>query len=445
MPVGSIDWIVSETESNGAGLAQYNVQEIYQAQTPTSTGGGMYTSNWASGILSQQLTAMGIWTYGTLNSFIIVALPLFVFMAELMGETGLTDEVYDGVQKWLRRLPGGLGVASVAGCAGFAAASGVSAATAATMGRVAVPAMLDRGYDKKLACGTIAAGGTLGILIPPSVAMILYAHVSEESIGRLFMAGFMPGFMMATMFSLYLIGVAIFRPGMIPPVREMVTWKDRLVSLPNLLPLALLAVVVLGSMYFGIATPTEAAAIGCLQVLAMAAVRRRLNLSRVRAALMSSVETTSFILLIVAAIIVFGYLLVILNIPQELTQWVLGLGLSRWLVLWMMIGIYFILGMFIEPVSIILLTTPVFLPMIKALGFDPIWYGVLLVLNLEVALITPPVGMTVYIIAGQVERYGVTVFDVFRGIVPFVVLLLMGMALLMVFPQIALWLPSTMR
>lgn len=393
----------------------------------------------------RQIYSVGTWTYGTIDNFILIALPLFVFMAELMGTTGLTDAVYNALEKWLRRLPAGLGVASIAGCAAFAAASGVSVACAAAMGRVAIPTMLDRGYDKKLACGTIAAGGTLGILIPPSVPLILYASVSEESIGRLFMAGFIPGFMMAAIFSVYLMGVAMLRPGMIPRVTEGVSWRERLVALPTMSPLVLLVVAVLGSMYLGIATPTEAAAVGCVLVLAMAATRGRLKLSTLRPALMSTVETTTFILLIVAAIIVFGYLLGILHIPQELSRWVIELGLSRWVVLWMMIGIYFILGMFIDPVSIILLSTPVFLPIIKSLGFDPIWFGILLVLNLEVALITPPVGMNVYVIAGQVQRYGITMWDVFRGIAPFVVLLLIGMAIIMVFPQIVLWLPNTMR
>jgi tripartite ATP-independent transporter DctM subunit len=392
------------------------------------------------------LFSISTWAYGTLADFILIALPLFIFMAEVLAFTGLSDDLFDALDKWMGKLPGGLAVASVGACAAFAASSGSSTATAATMGVITIPEMLKRGYNKSFCTGAVAAGGTLGILIPPSIAMIIYGIWVEQSIGRLFVAGFIPGIITAAMMMTFIVIAAAVRPSLAPRGESTrVTWRERFIALFKVWPIVAVFLSIMGSIYFGIATPTEAAAIGVVVVLSFAAFRRKLTIRNLSEALLGAVRLSVFILVLIIGMTILAYLLTTLRIPQELSGWVVGLGLSKWGVIWAMIVTYFVMGMFLDVIGMLMLTLPIFYPIAMSLGFDPIWYGIMLVLNMEVALLTPPVGLNVYVLKGVVDPYGVRVEDIFKGVVPFVAILLISMVLLQIWPQIALWLPSTMH
>jgi tripartite ATP-independent transporter DctM subunit len=306
--------------------------------------------------------------------------------------------------------------------------------------------MIKRGYNKGFCSGAVAAGGTLGILIPPSIAMIIYGIWVEQSIGKLFMAGFIPGIITAAMMMTFIVIAAKVRPSLAPSTAsERVTWGERFIALGRVWPVVAVFLSIMGTIYFGIATPTEAAAIGVIVVLAFAAFRRKLTVNNLGRALLGAVQLSVFILVLIIGMTILAYLLTTLRIPQELSNWVVNLGLSRWGVIWAMIATYFVMGMFLDVIGMLMLTLPIFFPIAMALGFDPIWYGILLVLNMEVALLTPPVGLNVYVLKGVVDQYGVRIEDVFKGVIPFVAILLISMVLLQIWPQLALWLPATMR
>lgn len=395
---------------------------------------------------SHAVFSIATWSYGSLNDFVLIALPLFIFIAETVAFTGIGTDLFTALDKWIGRQPGGLAAASVAACAGFAAISGSSTATAATMGTITVPEMLKRNYNKSFCTGAVAAGGTLGILIPPSIPMVIYGISVEQSIGKLFLAGFIPGFVTAAMMIAFIIIVSRLRPSLAPrAAMARITWGERFIALLRVWPVVVVFLSIMVTIYMGIATPTEAAAIGAMVVLIYAAAMRRLTFKTLSGALLRTVQTTTFILILIIGMTILAYLLTTLRIPQELSRWVVDLGLSRWGVLWVIIATYFVLGMFLDVIGMLMLTLPIFFPIIVALGFDPIWFGIIVVLNLEVGLLTPPVGLNVYVLKGVVDRYGVTMADVFKGVFPFVGILLLSMVLLQLFPQLALWLPSTMR
>jgi len=380
----------------------------------------------------------------TVNSFVLTALPLFILIAELLEFTGITDDLFRAVQNWIGRLPGGLGVATVLSCAGFGAVCGSSAATAATIGKIAIPQMLSRGYDKKLATGTISTSGTLGLMIPPSLSFIVYGVMTETSIGKLFIAGIIPGLILAVFFSLYIILRCIVSPALAPRPPG-VSWRERLTSLARVWGVVLLALAILGTIYRGIATPTEAAAIGGVIVLMLAAVYRKLTFANVARALLRTTLTTGFIMLIIIGALIFAHLLAILDVPRQLSLLVERWQASPYIVLAGMGVVYFLLGMFMEGASILVLTAPLFAPIVQAMGFDLIWFGVIVTLYIELALITPPVGLNVYVIAGIAEPYGVSMEEVFRGILPYVVMVILGVVLITAFPELATWLPATMK
>ncbi len=388
------------------------------------------------------IAALGEIVFGKLNIYLLVAIPLFTLMAHFMIRGRIVDDLYGTANTLLRSLPGGLGVATVAACTIFAAISGSSVATALTIGAVAVPQMIRYGYSDKAAYGVVGGGGTLGILIPPSGPMVLYAVVADASIGQLFMAGVIPGLMIAGMFALYcmlsqgLAGAAAIKR---PPRAS--AW-EMLVAIRKSFWALSLPVFVLGGMYMGVFTATEAAAAGALAALVIATlVYRTLSLMDIWRSAMDASRTSAMIFMILAAAAVFSHLLTKMRIPQEIVALVTTYGLGQLEFLLAVMLLIFILGMFLETISIILITTPIVLPVLAALDINPIWYGVLLMINLELALITPPVGMNLFTIKAITKA---PIEKIIIGIVPYAVMLLVGLGLLLAFPQIALWLPSTM-
>lgn len=379
----------------------------------------------------------------TLNSFVLTAIPLFIFIAEVLEFTGFTEQLFNTIQKWVGKLPGGSGVATVLACAGFGAVSGSSVAAAVTFGRIALPRMLSLGYEKRLTTGTIATAGTLAIMIPPSISMIVYGALSDTSVAKLFIGGIVPGLILAGIFAVYIVTRCTLNPRLAPQ-RTEVSWGERFRSLPGIVGVMVLGLVILGSIYGGVATPTEAAAIGGMVVLIQAAVYRKLTLLNLWRALMRTALTTGLIMLIVIGAVLMGQVIALLDMARQTTLIIKGLELSPYMVLMMMGIVYILLGMFMGALEMVVLTTPLFVPIIAGLGFDPIWFGILVVLMAELALITPPVGVNVYVVAGVARPYGITMEEVFVACVPYMLLVLGFAFVLVAFPQLALWLPSRM-
>lgn len=385
---------------------------------------------------------LGELVFGKLNIYLLVAIPLFTLMAHFMIRGRVVDDLYSTANVLLRHLPGGLGIATVAACTLFAAISGSSVATALTIGAVAIPQMIRYGYRPHEAYGVVGGGGTLGILIPPSGPMVLYAVIADASIGQMFIAGIIPGLLLAGLFALYcLLSQTLRRAGRV--VRQpRASAGEMLAAVRRSLWALALPVFVLGGMYMGVFTATEAAGAGALAALLVAVlVYRSLGWRDIWQSAMDASRTTAMLFMILAAAAVFSHALTKLRIPQEIVELVTTLGLSQVEFLLAVMALIFVLGMFLETISIILITTPVVLPVLIALQINPIWYGILLMVNLELALITPPVGMNLFTIKGITRA---PIAHIMRGVVPYAVLLLGGLALLLVFPQIALWLPSTM-
>ena len=371
-------------------------------------------------------------------------MPLFILLGELMMRSGITDRMYHTLSMWLTRVPGRLLHTNIAASALFAATSGSSVATAATIGTVAIPALKSRHYDDRLCLGSLAAGGTLGILIPPSLNMIIYGVMTDTSIGRLFIAGIIPGLLLSCFFMAIIAAIAVFRPGVAPfnpddvkPIRE------RLAALPAIIPPLLVVLGVTGSIYFGLATPTEAAAVGVLVALALAAYFRRLSSAMLSKTFLSTMRTTGMVMLIIVAAFLMNFVIALLGIPQDIAGWVKSLGLGAVGVLWILLLIYLILGCFLEGLSMMITTIPITAPLVISLGVDPVWFGIFIVLVTELALITPPVGINLYVVQG-IRTDGGSIADVIIGAIPFVITLMLFTILMIYFPQIALWLPGKM-
>jgi tripartite ATP-independent transporter DctM subunit len=388
------------------------------------------------------LQVLATTSFSVTANFVLVAVPLFILMAEVVLFSGMSDDAFDAIHKWMGWMPGGLAVSSIGACAAFAAITGSSIANTVTIGLVAVPEMLNRGYDKKLAPGAVAAGGALGILIPPSIVMILYGIMAEESIGKLFFGGFVPGIITAIIFVVYIMIRCAMNPALAPKLPS-VSWRDRLGSLWKVWGVVVLALAVLGSIYTGICTPTEAAGIGAAGAFLLAIVYRKLNWTNLRAAILRTAQTTSMILIIFIGGMAFSHVMAFLEIPQNLTAWIGGLPVNRWLIMAMMNFMLLCLGCVIDPGSIVIILTPIFLPVILALGFDPVWFGVVFTMNMEMANITPPLGYNLYVMKGIVPE-DVSMADIIRGILPFVALYALTIVIVMVFPQLILWLPNQM-
>lgn len=373
------------------------------------------------------------------NEFTLTTIPLFVLLGELLLRSGVAERMYAAVALWLNRLPGGLLHANIVASTLFSATSGSSVATAATIGTVALPEVERRGYNERLFLGSLAAGGTLGILIPPSIHLILYGMMTQSSIPQLYSAALLPGLLLATIFSAIVIAVCLFRPEL-GGQQIQASWSERLRSLPSILPVIGLFVVVVGSIYAGIATPTEAASLGLLFALALAACYQRLSLRMLNEAFIATMRTTAMIMLIVMVSYFLNFILSFLGIPQALTGFVADLGLSPTGTIILFVFFFVALGCFLESLSMLVTMTPLVAPIVISLGFDPIWFGVLLTILLEVALITPPVGINLYVV--QAIRKSGGIGDVILGALPFLVAMFTLVGLLIAFPQIALWLPS---
>jgi len=378
--------------------------------------------------------------YERLSGFTLVAVPLFILMGEVIFITGIGADIFTATSRWLSGVRGSLGMASVAACAIFGALCGVSVAGAATIGKFAIPEMLKRGYDKRLASGCVAAAGGLALLIPPSVGLILYGLVAEESVGLLFIAGIVPGVILTVLMMGYIHLVGRFRPEAVGVGRETATWRERWQALLRIWPAVVLIVLVLGSIYRGIATPTEAAAVGALGAFVLAALRGQLSWPVVRRIFRESMVNTGMILMILASALAFGYVLTRLRVPQDLVVFITGADLPAGLVLVAIFALLIVMGMFMDAVSVILIATPILLPVIKAMGYDPIWFGVVMAICCEMAVITPPVGLNLFVIQG-ISPGAVTLGDVTRGALPFVGVLLVGLAICVAFPDLVLWLP----
>ncbi len=382
--------------------------------------------------------------WNTSTEFVLIAAPMFIMMGELMHRSGVSRRLFNALTPWFNWLPGRLMHTNIAAAAIFAATSGSSVATAATIGTVAIPNMKAGGYSQPLFLGTIAAGGTLGILIPPSINMIIYAVLSDTSVTSLYAAGFIPGFVLAGLFSLTVLLACLFRPAWGgPAITDTGLWAARLAGLIHLLPPLGLFLVVVGSIYAGLATPTEAAALGVMAALALAAANGGLSWATLLGAFEGTVRTTCMVMLIVIAAFFLNFVVVGIGLVKVLTDVIVGLGWPPLAVLLAIIAFYLLLGCVMETLSMMIATTAVVVPIITALGYDPVWWGVVFMILMEAALITPPIGLNLFVV--QSVRGGGPFSDICLGALPFVAAMLVMIGLLIAFPDIALWLPSVLN
>ncbi len=384
--------------------------------------------------------AMGEFVWDKSKEFILVAVPMFILLGEIMLRAGIAQRMYNAVIQWLSWLPGGLMHANIGSCAIFAASSGSSVATAATVGTVAYPEIERRNYNESLFLGTLAAGGTLGILIPPSINLILYGLLTDTSVPELYLAGIIPGAVLAGMFMLMVIAACLYRKDWGGDPVET-SWGARIRCLPDLLPPILLFVAVVGSIYGGVATPTEAASIGVCLALVIAAWRRTLSLRMLRDAFEGTMRTTAMIMLIILAAVFLNFVLGFMGATRALTDFINELGLTPMETMLIIVLMYLILGMFMETFSMMLTTVPLIFPIVVALGFDGVWFGILVTVLMEAALITPPIGVNLYVVHG-IRTSGGPFNDVSVGALPFVLVMIIMAGMLLVYPEIALWLPS---
>ncbi len=382
--------------------------------------------------------ALGELSWSTSNEFLLVAIPLFIMLGEVLLRAGFAERMYGAMSLWLSWLPGGLMHANIGASTLFAATSGSSVATAATVGTVAIPQIKRYGYNEPLFLGSIAAGGTLGILIPPSINLVIYGVLTNSSVPQLYLAGFIPGFTLAALFMLIVIVACLVKPEW-GGQRIHATWRERLVSLKHLLPPLGIFLMVVGSIYAGLATPTEAAALGVFGALILAACFRRLSFSMLREVMEGTMRSTAMIMLIVIAAGFLNFVMSATGITTALTESISGLGLSPGWMLLVVVVFYVVLGCFMETLSMMIVTIPIVAPIMVGLGYDPIWLGIVIVVLVETALITPPVGMNLFVV--QSLRKGGSMNAVILGSQPFVLALFVMVALLAVFPDLAMWLP----
>ena len=382
--------------------------------------------------------AMGEMAWATSNNFLLVAIPFFVLLGEILLRSGMAERMYGALVLWMPWLPGGLMHSNVAACAMFAATSGSSVATAATIGTVAMGEIEKRGYSERLFLGTIAAGGTLGILIPPSINMIVYGVLTETSIPKLYLAGIIPGLVLAGMFSLTVLLFCLWRPEW-GGTRTVASWEARMKALPDLVPPLVIFLAVIGSIYAGWATATESAALGVLAALGVAAWNRRLTWRALLQAFEGTMRTTAMIMAILVAAYFLNFVITSIGLTTQVNRFITSLGLSPTELLVAVIVFYVILGMFMETLSMMVATVPIIAPIMFQAGYDPIWFGILVILLMETAMITPPVGINLYVVQGLRKRGRID--DVIIGTLPFVVTLVLMMVVLSVFPDLALMLP----
>jgi tripartite ATP-independent transporter DctM subunit len=388
---------------------------------------------------TRSLGAIGNLGWNTVDSFILTSVPLFLFMGEMVLRSGLSARFYRGVAVWLSGVPGQLLHSNVVASAIFSAVCGSSVATAAAIGTVAVPEMRERGYEPRMIYGTIAAGGALGNLIPPGIAQIIYAAMVDQSVAKLFIGSAVPGALVMLLFLAYIFVAVRARPQLVPVETRPPRVGDYGRACVDVFPVVVLMVAVLGSLWFGIATPTESAALGATGAVALAAAYRGLTWAGLRDALVSTTRVTCMVLFIIVGAQVLSFALVKIGLNRAVTEWVVSLDLSRWMLFSLIVVMYVVLGMLVDGISMMVLTLPLLYPIVINAGFDPIWFGVVLTALIELGLVTPPVGMVLFVIQGI---SGASLDDVARGTLPFMVLLLVGVVLMAIFPQLVLWLPA---
>jgi C4-dicarboxylate transporter DctM subunit len=376
------------------------------------------------------------------GSYSLTVVPLFIFMGQIAFHAGISRRLYDSAYTFLGHLPGGLAMATIGACAGFAAICGSTNAAAATMATVALPEMKRYKYSPELATGTVAAGGSLGILIPPSVIFIVYGIMTEQSIGKLFVAGILPGILLSTLFIVTIYILVRLNPKMGPPGPHT-SFKEKVRSFSGVIEMLVIFGLVMGGLFKGFFTPTEAGAAGAFITLMLAVVRRQLNWKQFLVAVWESVRISCMVLVIVAGATVFGHFLAVTRIPYLLADWVAALPLPSWAIMGVIVFIYLIGGCFMDSLAMIMLTIPIFYPVALSLGYDPIWFGVVIVLITEMGVITPPVGVNVYVVSGVAKDVPLEV--IFKGVLPLLGALIVCNIILIAFPQIALFLPGLMR
>jgi tripartite ATP-independent transporter DctM subunit len=382
--------------------------------------------------------AIGEVAWATSNNFLLVAIPFFVLLGEILLRSGIAERMYNALVLWVPWLPGGLMHSNIAACAMFAATSGSSVATAATIGTVAMGEIKKHGYSERLFLGTIAAGGTLGILIPPSINMIVYGVLTDSSIPKLYLAGIVPGLVLASLFSLTVLIACLLRPSL-GGRRTSVTWAARIRALPDLIPPFLIFLAVIGSIYAGLATATESAALGVIAALGVAAWHRSLTVRMLLHAFEGTMRTTAMIMAILIAAYFLNFVISSIGLTAQVNRLVTGLGLSSTELLFGVIVFYLVLGCFMETLSMMVATVPIIAPIMFKAGYDPIWFGILIIILMETAMITPPVGINLYVVQGLRKRGRID--DVIIGAAPFVLAMLAMIAILSYWPQLALWLP----
>jgi len=380
--------------------------------------------------------------FDVFGSYSLTVIPLFVFMGQLAFHSGISSRLFDAAYKFIGHLPGGLAMATIGACAGFSAICGSTNATAATMAAAALPEMKRYDYKPGLATGVVAAGGSLGILIPPSVIFIVYGIMTQQSIGKLFVAGILPGILLTLLFAATIALWVTLKPDLAPRGPRF-TGREKLTSLSGLGETLLLFVIIMGGLFVGFFTPTEAGAVGAFSTLAIAVFRKQIDWRGFVTALRETTRITCMILVIVTGATVFGHFLAVTRIPFEIAGWIAGFDLPPWMIMMFIILTYLVGGCLIDSLALIMLTVPIFFPVVLHLGFDPIWFRVVIVLITQIGVITPPVGINVYVVSGVARDVPLDV--IFRGVVPLLLALVIGTLLLIPFPWIALYLPSLMK
>jgi len=387
------------------------------------------------------LKNVGLTSMRTVTDYTFGVIPMFLLMGAFVSNSGMSRELFRAANAFVGHFKGGLGIATIAACAGFAAISGSSVATAATFSTVAYPEMRRYGYPQSFATGVIAAGGTLGAMLPPSTVLAVYGIITEQDIGKLFIAGIIPGLLAAAMDMLTVVVIGRLRPKFLPSAPRH-SWQERLAGLRDIWATLLLFVFVIGGLYGGLFTPTEAGGMGAAGALIIGVARGRLSRPEIRRSLLQAVRTAAAVLTVLIGALLFGYFLTVTQTPQKVTEFLTGLGLGRYGVLALIMLMYLVLGCLMDALAMIILTIPIIFPVIMQLGFDPIWFGVIIVMTVELGLIHPPVGMNVFVIKSVVQD--VSFSTIFSGVLPFIVTDLIRLVILIAFPILALWLPSHM-
>lgn len=403
-------------------------------------GTGLIAIEWFRDMPIHRVLASDVW--GRLSTDALVTLPLFILMGDILFHTRLSESLFRGLSPWVQRLPGGLLHTNVMACTVFAAVSGSSAATTATVGRMTIAELIKRGYDRKLAVGSLAGSGTIGLMIPPSIPMIVYGVLAEVSILHLFIAGIIPGLLIAVSYIGWIMLRALLDPSVQPEVNERASWSERLIALKELLPVLFLILTVIGSMYFGFASVTEAAAIGVAGALIVAASQKSLTWTNLKRALLANVRTCSMIGLILTGALFLSKAMAMLGIPAASAEWVGSLNLSPFALILMLMLVYIVLGTAIDGLSAMVMTLPLTLPMIISAGFDPLWFGVFIIITIELSNITPPVGFNLFVVQ---HLTGDSQSSVAWAALPFCLLLVLVILLITLWPELVLWLPLVMR